>query len=84
MMARGYLPAAVRCKQLERLVNESPGITMGKLCARSGISYQSCCAYMRRLVREQRVAALIEDPAMGAKAKQVFYPPDQGQRRKAA
>lgn len=73
-MARGYLPARVRCNQLETIVSQEPGATVGRLVQRSGLSYQSVCMYMHRLSRERRVSVLVEDPALGAKALQRFYP----------
>lgn len=75
-MARAYLSAAVRCRQLERLVRHAPGSTIPELraAAMPPLSYQSVCSYMQRLVREQRVDVSLADPALGAKSEQRFYP----------
>lgn len=75
-MARTYIKAVVRCRQLERLVVSAPGTTIEELMKAVGLSYQSTCVYMKRLCREGRVRVEFQDPAMAAKPRQFFHPVD--------
>jgi hypothetical protein len=72
-MARTYLSADARCKQLQRLVERNPGQTTGVLAQLADLAYESAKAYLRRLVREQRVEASLEDPSM-PRSQRRFYP----------
>ena len=82
---RAYLPADARCKQLERLVRECPGERVGELAVRAGIAYDSAKAYLRRLVREGRVRAEREAPALPRGSTQRLYPAElPAAARKAA
>ena len=72
-MPRAYLPADARCRQLVRLIERTPGQTTGELARQADLGYQSAKAYLRRLVRENRIEASLEDPAM-PRSQRRFYP----------
>ncbi len=72
-MPRAYLPADARCKQLVRLVARHPGSTTGDLAHLADLGYDSAKAYLRRLVREQRIECELEDPAV-TRSMRRFYP----------
>lgn len=85
-MPRAYIRAGTRLRQLERFVRahhelHGTGATIVDLRELSGLSYQAVCAYMVRMVREQRVEVTLEDPALGAKSQQRFYPNGEAPRR---
>ncbi len=81
---RTYLPADARCKQLERLVRDNPGLDVGALAAKAGIAFHSAHAYLRRLRREGRVVSTREDPEMSRGSTLRFYPPAVTAQRKVA
>lgn len=74
-MARAkYMPAEARCRQLERLIGLTPGITVEELATIAGIAYQSACAYVVRLARELRIDVVLEEPAWPRGCRKWLYP----------
>lgn len=83
-MPRTYLSADARCRQLERLVHQNPGLDAGQLAGLAGLAHLSTKAYMRRLVREKRVRVERAEPASPRGCLQWFYPLDPQPLKKAA
>jgi hypothetical protein len=62
-MRATYMPAEARCRQLARLIERNPGMTVEELAVVAGIAYPSARAYVRRLEREQRIDVVLDEPA---------------------
>lgn len=60
------------------------GVTVVDVRDHTGLSYQAVCAYMQRVVREQRVEAVIEDASLAPRGLQRFYPVGLAPRQRKA
>ena len=73
-MARVYLPADARCRQLERLVRRNPGITLELLGSVANLSYRATAAYVARLQREARLVVRFEEPVTPRGSTKSLFP----------
>ena len=83
-MPRVYLPADARCRQIERIVRARPGVTGSELALELNMAPRSMRAYLRRLVREERVVVQVEAPSTPRGCLQRFYPPKAAEPAKIA
>ncbi len=74
-MTRVYISADARCRQLERLVRQSPGVTVEQLALGASISYFSTAAYVRRLEREGRIEVVLDEPRQSRGCMKWLFPP---------
>lgn len=71
-MARPYLHSDARRLRLERLVRETPGITVDELAQLTCLAYFSVSKYMRHLAREERVR-VVSEAKQGCVVVKRFY-----------